>query len=47
MLHTEFLRVVSLNDGSVNVCQLVQVDRWWCVQVLLLDLTIGLLVPQN
>ncbi len=43
----EFLRVVSLNDGSVHMCQLVKVDRWWCVQVLLFDLTIGLFVPQN
>lgn len=41
------LPVVSLNDGRVDVCQLVSVDRRWCVQVLLLNVTIGLLVAQD
>lgn len=41
------LPVVSLNDGRVDVCQLVSVDRRWCVQVLLLNITIGLLVAQD
>lgn len=41
------LRVVSLNDGCVHVCELVKIDRWRSVQVLLLNLTIGLLVPQD
>ena len=41
------LPVVSLDDGSVDMCQLVEADRRWCVQVLLLNVTIGLLVAQD
>ena len=43
----EGLRVISLNDGCVNMRQFVKVDSRRSIQVLFLYITIGLLVPQN
>ena len=39
--------VVSVNDGCVDMCELVKVYSWGSIQMLLLNVTIGLLVSED